>query len=181
MGIYNNEGKLINYTDIYPPYFDKIKDVPIKYRYGQGEIAFNENSGLLVYAGYFLGDIKFYHLSNLNELSFIKSYDLSVSNEIERRIDAGLVNIKKTDIEYFTDIYVTDKYFYILYSGQTMQERYKIKQSNIIVFDSMGNFTKCYKSSSNIRKICVDDNDEYLYSLAISDSLDYRILKMKLK
>jgi|GEM_PF-1255105 len=181
LGVHDKNGKLMNVINIYPHYINEIKDISTRYRFGQGPIAFNKKSNLLAFAGYFSGEIKFYHLNDSNKLDIEKLYNLSIASTIEKRINEGSTNIEKTDIEYFTDIYSTDDYFYILYSGEKMEDRETIKKSHIIIFNSFGEFVKCYKSNNRIQKICVDENNEYLYALALSDNFDYVLLQMKLK
>lgn len=181
IGIHNIRGELINVIDIYPDYLNKINDISIKYRYGQGSIAFNKESNIFAFAGYFIGEIKFYSLNDSNKLEIRNYYNLSLSSDLQRRINASTnTTIERTDIEYFTDIYTTDHYFYVLYSGKSMDEREKARESHILLFNSAGKYVKCYESDRKLYKICVSPDDKHLYALSLSAELDYILVQLNL-
>jgi hypothetical protein len=179
IGFYSKTGELIKTMSIFPAYLKSVGNVSDRYRLGQGQIAYNEQSGIFLYASCFTGDICFFSFSN-DQLIKIKEYNLD--NKIANRIknNPGDVKIRPDDLEHAEDIASTSDYFYILYSRETMQNRKNAKSSYILKFDSKGEFTCCYKSDRKFFNICVTENDKMIYTVVLTEDLDYSLAKVVL-
>ena len=179
VAIHDKMGNLQNTINVYPDYLNVIKDVSNKYRIGQGPIDCL-NDSIFVFASIFTGDIKFYNIHDNYSLIPIESYFLkTASSNFKNRVNNSPHNtpILETDIEHFTHIYTTNKYIYVLYSGESMKNKNNAKNSYVLKFDKKGKPIECYKTDYKLFQICVDENDTVLYGISISENLDYILIE----
>jgi len=182
IAMYDKTGALKSTANVYPEYFNVMTNVSNKYRIGQGPIGYIESS-TLVFASLFTGEIKFYHIND-NDYSIIpiESYYIkTTSSDFKSRVENEPQNtpILETDIEHFTEIYTTNEYVYILYSGETMVSRINnnTKHSYILKFDIEGKPVECYKTNRKLLNMCISDDNTVVYGISLSDDLDYIITK----
>lgn len=180
IAIHDQSGNIQKSINVYPDYLNSITDISNKYRIGQGMIG-SLNDSIFIFASYFTGDIQFYHYNNFS--SPIKSYHIKTSSSnFKNRVEKSPQNtpILDSDIEHFTDIHTTDKYIYILYSGENIANKNNVKYSYVLKFDKMGMPIECYKTDHKLLDICVDNDNNILYAIAISDELDYILVRTAL-
>jgi len=177
IGFYNNKGDLLFVENIFPGYLSQIDNISDRYRLGQGEICYNEVSNTFLYASYFTGDIDFFSFSN-NRLERINGFSLDNNISTRLRNNPTDVNIRQDDIEHSIDIAYTSDYFYILYSGESMQKRQSAKWSYILQFDTKGQFIRCYKSDRKFFNICVTEDNSKMYAIILTDGLDYSLAEV---
>jgi len=178
IAIYNKIGNLQKTINVYPDYLNKITDITNKYRIGQGPIGCLDS--IFVFASTFTGDIKFYNISNNYSLIPQKSYYVkTASSNFKERVAESLqkTSIMETDIVHFTQIYTTNNYFYILYSGESMKNNRYAKNSYVLKFDKKGKSIECYKTDCKLFNICINDQDTTLYGVAFSENFDYVIVE----
>lgn len=175
---FDSEGQSQETVDIYPAYISAFKDIHERYKFGQGYFAYNSVNNLLVFASYFTGDVSFY---SVNDGTLDLKSHLSLGNSrFERKLAGGNVNIEGNDIVYSYGAYSTNDYFYILYSGKTMEEEQVRKQGNYILkFDMQGNLVCKYKHDFPIINMCFTSQGD-AYAISQSDKLEYNVIKFYL-
>jgi len=179
IGFYNNKGELLFVENIFPDYLKQVENISNRYRLGQGEICYNEISETFLYASLFTGDIDFYSFHD-NQLKKINEF--SLDNNIRERIknNPNDVNIRNDDIIHSTDITYNSNYFYVLYSGESMQKSQSAKWSYILKFNSIGQFLGCYKSDRCLFNICITEDNSKMYAIILTSELDYSLAEIML-
>ena len=184
IGFHDNKGIIQKVKNTYPEYLKLSEQVNAydKYALGQGALSFNNNTRTFVFASFFTGEITFYKLSEDNELIKMSYYDLNKSSELKNRISSSInVKIAETDIVHSEGIYATKDFFYILYLGKTMREKYQdsnIQSSTIFQFDTEGNIINCFKTNKRLYGICVDENNEKIFGISLDDELEYVLVEI---
>lgn len=173
--MYSNKGEQLKNIDIYPLY--KLENASEKYKIFQGHLCFNERMNRLVIAPYFTCSINFYTANGV-DLTKVNSFSIG-DKVIEKRIeeDKNNLDILQEDIIHCTDICSSNHYFYILYSGATMENVNNASNKYILRFDLLGELDDVYKVDSQIRNICVSADDEIIYALLLNKNLDYVVAK----
>lgn len=181
IGLFNELGCLICVKNIYPNYINEIEHESDKYILGQGHVEFNNEAAVFAFASYFTGEIVFYKLLN-NNINMINYYNLDKTSAFENRIKSNPQNLKiqKTDIEHSTDIYSTLNCFYILYSGQKMEDKNRVKYSYILRFSQQGKFICSYRTNLKVNNFCVTEDDKKIYAIALSEKMEYVLVEINI-
>lgn len=178
---FDRQGNHLNTINTYPSYIQQFKDQYEKYKLGQGYFAYNNKQKVLAFASYFTGDVYFYHVEK-DTLTLKQQFHFN-NERIKQKIESHSTNvpIEENDIVYSYGVYSTNNYFYILYSGKTMKEEQTQKQgSYILKCDLNGNLICKYKHNFPIINMCITEQDE-VYAISQSESLDYNIINFDLK
>jgi hypothetical protein len=175
LGVYDENGKFQKTVDTYPQYISNIDDFERRYLLGQAEVAYNQNSNVLVVGSAFSGEICFYRFqdSTFNRIAY---YNLDENSKFESRIKSEPINIRifNDDILHVGNICTTDNFIYVLYFGAEMHKcRDEIVDYYIFKFTSEGKAVKCYKINKPLTGICVSNDDKTIYSITLSGNLDY--------
>jgi hypothetical protein len=178
-GIWSEKGERLNTINVYPEYINHIGDPMSKYRLNQGYAAYNSKDNNMVFASYFTGDIVFYNLNN-NDFTEMKRINIG-NNRLKKRIqNSGNTNLTGEDIVYCYGINSTDDDFYILYSGERMDNSQKAKHAFILRYSSKGDFIQCYKTDISVTGFCVDQKSNKIYAISLSEDLEYIIVEFLL-
>ncbi|MCC2599273.1 BF3164 family lipoprotein [Sphingobacterium sp. FBM7-1] len=179
--VFDNKGDMVKNYNIYPQYIKDLSERENQYVLGQGHIAYNKGNKVLAFASYFLGEASFYRLSG-DSLQLLQRMDLNLSDGLYKRIinSRGVVQITDTDLEYFSDIYATADYFYLLYTGMPRKDKNSVSHSYILKFSPKGNLIDTYKTDRKIHSFCIRDDDEKGYAIALSKDMDYVLVEMNL-
>jgi hypothetical protein len=174
VGIYDENGKLQKIVDTYPQYISKIDNFERRYLIGQVEVAYNQNSSVLIVGSVFSGEICFYRFQD-SIFDRIVYYNLDKDSRFERRIKSESLNkgIVDDDIFHVKNICTTDNFVYVLYFGGEMRKRRDPGEHYIFKFTHEGKAVKCYKINKLLIGICVSNDDKTIYSIALSDNFDY--------
>lgn len=179
--IFDNKGNIVKNQNIYPQYIKELNERESQYVFAQGHIAYNKEHKVLAFASYFLGDLAFYKL-NEDSLQQLKKLDFSLSNTLRNRITNSneVGQIMDTDLEYFSDIYATTNYFYLLYTGISRKDKNSISKSYIFKFSAEGELMTTYKTDRKIISFCAKNDDKKGYALALSQDMDYILVEIDL-
>ena len=178
---FDYNGRVLSTEDVYPPYFQKLKDSGEKYKLGQSLFAYNRHCNVLMSASYFTGEVSFF-LVDVKKMTMMQQVLLG-DGGIEQKIESlgTNINIDADDIVYCYGAYSTDNNFYVLYSGKTMQEEQKQKQGTYILeFDLKGQLKCRYKFTFPIVDMCIT-NEKKVYAISQSEDLEYVILSFNLR
>lgn len=172
---WDNNGNLINVVDTYPDYIETVGNSISKYILNQGYIAYNDSSKVLFFASYFTGDMISYRLDE----EFVEVSKLNIGNDkLKKKIEnTGNTVISGEDIVHCFGIYKTTDNFYVLYSGEQMKNVKEAKSNFILKFDANGELKDCYKTDVGVESICVSEETQKIYAVALSQELEYVIVE----
>ena len=178
--IFNEESKVLKEVDIYPDYFDALKDSGRKYKLGQSRLCFNAKHNRLILAPLFLNSINIYSYQH-NDLEKVDSLTIG-KNLLKKRIleNEGNVDIEGTDIYHCVDVCCSKDFFYVLYNGAKMEKKNDNTLMYILKLAMDGTLSKKYNVNSRIRNICVSEDDTKMYAILLNEDLDYVIAKTEL-
>ncbi|WP_158602663.1 BF3164 family lipoprotein [Proteiniphilum sp. X52] len=134
----------------------------------QGSLAINPDGDKLVYASLYGTILGIYNIKEKSvSQEFLLVYDypqFTVQNE------GGSMSspITKDGISAFTDIYVTDKYIYALYSGKTISKlgAKAFEAQYIYVFNWKGTPLICYHLDIPVNNIAIDPDNKKIYAIS---------------
>lgn len=112
----------------------------------------------------------------MNDMS-IRRIQFPINNKVNQvkildKLNAHIEN----KIEYYTNYYYSEKYFYILYNAISKENTQNYSKSfEIHKFDWQGNLIVRYKSDRYIDKFCVDEKNRKIYAVSIEDNANYSI------
>lgn len=174
LATFNDYGKIIRYTDLYPDI--PIENIGSKYKMQQGRLAFNELTDYLMYAPSFASYILFYQRDK--EGNWTKQSSFRVGDErLEQKTKKKDMVLRNDDIQNCIDACSTSRYFYVLYSGNNLGKTEMPKERYIIRFTSNGRFDRLYKINSTVKNICVTEDDSGIFALMIGKDNEYAIGK----
>ncbi|WP_373250598.1 BF3164 family lipoprotein, partial [Bacteroides thetaiotaomicron] len=178
--IFNEESKVLKEVDIYPDYFDALKDSGRKYKLGQSRLCFNAKHNRLILAPLFLNSINIYSYQH-NDLEKVDSLTIG-KNLLKKRIleNEGNVDIEGTDIYHCVDVCCSKDFFYVLYNGAKMEKKNDNTLMYILKLAMDGTLSKKYNVNSRIRNICVSEDDTKMYAILLNEDLDYVVAKTEL-
>ncbi|MFA8432935.1 MAG: BF3164 family lipoprotein [Marinifilaceae bacterium] len=101
------------------------------------------------------------------------------SNEYTGKIS---VPIKRTNIDGFAGVDVTEEKIYMLFSGRTYEEyKDRCQYGNfILVYDWEGNPLKAYQVDLDLKSIAVDEKLNRIYAIAVDDEYTSKLVQYSL-
>jgi hypothetical protein len=134
----------------------------------QGKIVANSSGTKFAYAAGYADIIHFYHVTN-NDIQLIKKIEHRFCEYVPqvegRSVSAA---IRSTNRKGYFDLYATDKYIYLLYSGKTFQEYgvKSIESNQLKIYDWTGNLWKDAVLDIPCRYLCVSPDDKNMWAIA---------------
>lgn len=177
--MFDKTGKSVKtYTNTYPDFINNIKNPSDRYINGQQLISFNNKANTLLFASIFNGYINIFNLEK-NNLNNSFEYAPTISP-----LEKNILNNKEykpsgEDIIYFDNIYSTQNNFYLLYNGNALNNQ-STTESNIFQFNSEGKPIRSINLDKKILDFCVDEKNQKIYGISLSDELDYVIIEIKI-
>lgn len=178
----DKDGKVLSLSDEYPYKDETEKNIPVRFRAMayQGTLRTTLNG----YFAYATGNAKQVHLYKVENKQIIKIGEIidgygHYKPNMVREGGYGVAH-KGEYPECYTDLAVTDKYVYTLYSGRTFKE-YKLASyecETIYVYDWAGKLVKTYRLDVPVVQFCIDEDEKMIY--AIANIPDPTIVRFKL-
>jgi hypothetical protein len=134
----------------------------------QGKIILNPSGTKFAYTARFADVIHFYAVSNKN-IQLIKKVENRFCEYAPDEGGRGYGSaIKPTNRNGYADIYTTEKYVYLLYSGKTILEyREKMLESNQLkIYDWSGQLLKEIELDIPCKYFCVSPDDKNMWAIA---------------
>jgi hypothetical protein len=161
--LYDDKGKTDKYTGKYPFRGEDMNPHERFFVY-QGIIRSSPDGSCFVMGSSYCDNLEFYRVDK-GEASLVKkyeTYDVKGSFDQRTKIDADCVMS-------YRGASVTDKYCYMLYSG----EHYGVRTAGgkyIIVFDWKGNYVKTFEVDKNVASFCVNRTDDVLFAFIYDEN-----------
>jgi hypothetical protein len=145
----------------------RIKN-PLRAMAYQGRTAVNPSGTKLVYAASYADVIHFYTITD-NDIQLIKKRENRFCEYIPEEQGGGVsARLSPTNRNGYIDLYATDQYVYLLYSGKTFQEhKEKARESNqLLIYDWEGNLLKEAILDISCKFLCVSPDDKNMWAIA---------------
>jgi hypothetical protein len=148
---------------------EKSIENPFRAMAYQGKIAVNPSGTKFAYAAYNTDIIHFYNIAH-SDIQVIKKIERRFCEYVPDDVDGRGVSARvKPDNEYgYIDLYATEQYVYLLYSGKTPRKyREKAHESTQLkIYDWQGNLLKEVTLDVPCKFVCVSPDDETLWAIA---------------
>jgi hypothetical protein len=134
----------------------------------QGQISSNLSKTKFAYAASYADIIHFYEIA-YNDIQLIKKIENRFCEYIPEEIGQEMGSrLKPTNLHASVDLYSTDKYVYLLYSGKSFHDvREKAFESNQLrIYDWSGNLIKEVKLDVSCKNLCVSSDDQTMWAIA---------------
>lgn len=173
----DNDGLEVGNLDPFPTYSNQ--NLSNKYAVFQGVIAYNPQSEMLMYAPMFASEILFYSKDN-GHWTKASSFNIGDGKLESRIIDSENLSLKKDDRMNCISACSSEKYFYVLYSGETLGKTDKVPDKYVLRFHLNGLFDCAYEINPSVSCISVDSSDSTIYSIMLGEDGEYAIGKTSL-
>jgi len=181
LGIYDETGYLQAIIDTHPQFIRNLESHLHRYLFGQGSIAFNESSNVLMFASTFTGRISFYRFTGFEAVQ-IAYYNLDKNSRFENRIRGGgrllETGILPDDVYHSAEVFATDNYFYVLYYGVSRENVLAMEHSYILRFTKEGKAVQGYRVNTRLRSFTVSSDDRVLYGITLDDNHEYALARI---
>ena len=134
----------------------------------QGEIVTNLSGTKFVYTARSGDIIHFYDISE-NDIQLIKKLEKRFPEYVPEEKNGGFSSaIKAASETGYIDLYATDNYVFMLYSGRTFKEyKEKVFEGNLLmIYDWSGNLKKEILLDIPCKNICITPNEEIMWAIA---------------
>ncbi|MDR2474881.1 MAG: TolB-like 6-bladed beta-propeller domain-containing protein [Bacteroidales bacterium] len=147
----------------------------------QGRFGTNLSCTKFVYAASSADIIYFYDIEE-NDIRLIKKIENRFAEYVPNQQGTAIsAPFKSTNMRGYVDLYATDQYVYLLYSGRTYS-KYKEKMfeaNQLRIYDWSGNLRKEMELDISCKFLCVSPDDSLMW--AIAEIPDPQIIRFDLK
>jgi hypothetical protein len=175
--LYNENGKTQSYAGTYPFRGEKMNPVDRFFVY-QGVLCSSPDGNHFVMGTHYCDNLEFYKIGK-DGASQVKKYETGdVKGHYERTIildDNCVMSYKGAS--------GTDKYCYMLYSGERYGER-RVRTTGgkkIVVFDWNGVYVKTFEVDKTVFSFCVDKTDDTLFAVTLDEEEGFLITRYDIK
>ncbi|MDR0538751.1 MAG: TolB-like 6-bladed beta-propeller domain-containing protein [Tannerellaceae bacterium] len=134
----------------------------------QGKISANRSGTKFVYAAFNADIIHFYDILN-GEIELKYKIEKHFCEYLPEEINGSFSAIIKSTVKRtYCDVYATDKYVYLLYSGKSYEE-YKehiLDCDILIIYDWSGNLKKEISLNTPCKYLCVSPDDTKMWAIS---------------
>lgn len=178
----DNKGKLIKYAFDFPPKIDpRISDYENAsfYNISMTYCSLNKKLATVTHTA---GLFDIYQVSN-KDIQSVWNHNEFFPENLEVVDFGGKARIAHTkNSRYgYASITSSDKYIYTIYSGRSFEHSNYSYGNAIRILDWDGNSGCTINTDIDIRDIAIDNNDEYLYAIAINRNNDPEIVKFNIR